>query len=313
MLSRATVLLCLWLLWPDPSQAASSAGPPPRQTRICVRPQAAEQLPDPKSFEVSLDKMPARIVRVLTPDDPQLILLVLDLVGDLGAIEPAKEALAAEIAKLPSSTYVGLLRAQDGMSVLVDPSRDHAAIADAVRKLSISGRPGLLETVEPVERLADAVGRKSQVRLSIVYVTDGSVSDYREDFSNPVINSSDPHDLSRKFPETLIQEKISKIQGLLARRQTPLHIVHISYRSDRLNEAYQNGLGQLAGQMAGTAAFCRSRAEIPDAIQAVFRAMASEYTLFVLLPENPPQMLQLQVTAGATGVVYRQRISVKEK
>ena len=42
--------------------------------------------------------------------------------------------------------------------------------------------------------------RKSPVRVSVLYITDGSIYSYREDYTNPVINESDPHDLSRRFP-----------------------------------------------------------------------------------------------------------------
>ena len=310
------LVICLaaaLLVCPSKAAAPSSSAGPERQIRIPVRVQAGAQAVESKSFEVTLDKTPARIAHVLTPADPQMILLVLDMVGDLGAIEPAKDALVAEIEKLPPDAYVGVLRAQDGLSVLVDPSKDRAAVVDAIRGLTISGRPGLLETLDPMERLADAVGRKSDVRLSVLFVTDSNVADYHEDFSNPVINSSDPHDLSRRFPEALIQEKISKIQGLLAPRQTPLHIIHIAYRADRLSEAYQNGLDQLALQMAGSAAFCRSRADIPDAIQRAFAMLASEYTLIVAAPEHSSGTVQVQVSAGETPLVYRTRLALKER
>jgi hypothetical protein len=89
---------------PAEMAAASSSSGPERQIRIAVRAQAAA-LVDGKSFEVTLDKTRARIAHVLTPADPQMILLVLDMVGDLGAIEPAKDALVAEIEKLPPAVY----------------------------------------------------------------------------------------------------------------------------------------------------------------------------------------------------------------
>lgn len=294
---------------------ARGAGPRPIEgpIRLSVRVQGEAEGPGPKSFEAVVDRNPAQIIRVLTPADPQMILLVLDLSGDLGTIDPAKDALIAEIEKLPPASYIGVLRAQDGLTVLADPSKNRVTATDAIRNLNISGRPGLLETLDPVERLADSIARKAQVRLSVLFVTDGNVADYREDFSNPVINSSDPHDLSRKFPETLIQEKISKFQTLLAPRETPLHIVHIAYRRDRLSEAYQNGLDQLATQMAGSATFCRSPAEIPDAIQKAFRAIESEYVLILAVPQKSTATPQIQISAGDAGLIYRTRMKLKEK
>jgi hypothetical protein len=56
-----------------------------------------------------------------------------------------------------------------------------------------------------------------------------------------VINWSDSRDLSRRFRRA----RAGPDRGLdakLSMRQTPLFIVHLEYRPDRLNEAYQNGL-----------------------------------------------------------------------
>ena len=81
-------------------------------------------------------------------------------------------------------------------------------------------------------------------------MTDSEVRNYREDFTNPVINSSDSRDLSRRFPEGLIRERISRVTTSLSRFQTPISIVHLRYSRDRLDEAYQNGLLQMA-QLTG--------------------------------------------------------------
>lgn len=291
--------------------AACAAGSSPRVARIAVR--ASGEFPDPKSFHATLERSEANIARVLTPADPQMLLIVLDMVGDLATIEPAKEALIAEVEKLGPDTYVGLLRAQDGLSVLVDPTADRTAIVDAIRNLTISGRPGLLEAMEAVERLADSIGRKAQVRVSALHITDSDVREYREDFTNPVINSSDPHDLSRRFPEALIKEKMSKFNNSFAGFETPLHIVHLAYRTDRLNEAYRNGLQQLSADTAGSSTFCRSRAEIGQAIQAAFRSIASESTVLVNVPERLPDTVQVRITAGDTTLVHRSRLKIKEK
>lgn len=251
------------------------------------------------SFKATLDGKPARILDVKTPGDDQIILLVLDVSGDLADFEPAREAIAAELGKLPGSTYVGLLRAQDGLSVLHDPTPDRATITGALAAIPVAGNAGLLDTVEEIGRIADSMSAASPVRVSILYVTDSNVRNYREDFSNPVINSSDSHDLSRKFPEALIQEKISKLEASLAREQTPLFVVHLRYRDDRLNEAYLNGLKRLAETTAGTSAFCRSTAEIPGAIEHAFRTIAAQYSVTVALPERVSPVLQIQITADA--------------
>lgn len=303
-------------LWTASALAFGGAKPaagPARSVRIYARPQSEAEALDPKTFAVAFDKSGGRVSRVLTPADPQLILVVLDLVGDLGAIEPAKSALIEEIEKLPGSTHVALLRSQDGLTVLLDPTKDRGAAANAIHNLTISGRPGLLETLDPVEGIADAIAQKANVRLSILFVTDGNVADYREDFSNPVINSSDPHDLSRQFPEALIREKITKLGGALAARQTPLHIVQIVYRGDRLNEAYQNGLDLVAAQLGGVAAFSRARAEIHEAISRVFRSIVSEYAVIVTPPGRISPAPAVEVTAGDVPLSFRSRIRLQEK
>jgi hypothetical protein len=294
---------------------AGPAPPPPapsKVVRIPLRIDSAAEA-DAKSFQATLDRERARIVGVLTPQDPQMILLVLDLVGDLASIEAAKDAVSAELRKLPESTYVGLLRAQDRVSVLVDPTADRSVVMRAIANLTVSGRPGLLEALEPVERLADSIAQKAQVRVGVLYISDADVRDYREDFTNPVINSSDPHDLSRRFPEALIQEKISKLQTSFAAFRTPLHIVQLTYRGDRVNDAYANGLRQLAESMAGTLGLCRSRAEIPGQIGTAFRAVASEYALLIALPGHAKNIVQVQISAGDLPLMYRARLMVKER
>src|SRR6266850_779220 len=119
-----------------------------------------------KDFTATIDGASARVVQVRCPDDDLVILLVLDLSSsDLTLADPAKETLTADMRKLPPNAFVGLLRAQDG----------------------------LLAPVDTAGHMADAMLEKSAVRVAIRYITDGDVRNYREDFTNPVINSSDSH------------------------------------------------------------------------------------------------------------------------
>ena len=294
----------------------AAAGPP--QSHILPVPFRTDAAVDLKSVELTIDGTRVKTAGVLGPSDPQMLLLVLDLTGDTAQADPAKDAVIDALNRLPESTYVALLRAQDGLRVLVDPTPDRAALASAIRDLPVSGRPGLIEVVDGVQRLADDIGRRSRVRVTVVYVTDSDVTAYREDFTNPVINSSDPHDLSRRFPEQLIQEKISKIDNALAARRSSMHVVHIVLRGDRLNEAYLNGLKRLADDAGGTSTLCRTSSEIPDAISAAFRAASSEYVVFMEQPERGPAKAQLRIVAkdesGAdVPLLYRSRISFREK
>jgi hypothetical protein len=250
-------------------------------------------------FEATLNGRPADIHAQLGPDSDQLILVVLDLTGDPAYVDPARDALKNAIAKLPGNAWVGLLNAEDGLHVMADPAPDRGAAIEGIENLSDSGKPGLLETVQPALSLADDLMRKAPVRVSVLYVTDSNIYNYREDFTNPVINQSDPHDLSRRFPEALIEEKISKLIDATGALEAPLFIVHLHDRSDRLNRAYENGLATLADATGGRTDVCRSVAEIPEAISAAFARMSSAWRVMVTVPPKVRGMTQVRLTARA--------------
>lgn len=62
------------------------------------------------------------------PNDNLVVLLVSDLTGDLARVEALRAALPEALGKLGPRHFVGLLGAQDGLSVLADPTPDRAAI-----------------------------------------------------------------------------------------------------------------------------------------------------------------------------------------
>lgn len=305
MKAGCAFLLLAWTV------AAAPPKPANRTLRVAVwadTPVAA------KDLSAAVAGAESRVVDVKGPDDNLLLVVVLDLAGDLSLAETAKEALAADIEKLPQRTAVAVMRAQDGPKVLTDPGADRAPAVAAVRDLPISGKAGLLDTVETVTNLADSIVVKSGVRVAVLYVTDSDPENYREDFTNPVINSSDTHDLSRRFPEALIQDKISKVAAVLAERQAPLFVVHLRYRSDRLGEAYQNGLKQLAEVTGGSAIFCRSSEEIASAIHRALGLIRSFYSVTVVLPELRAKSFDLRLDAGGKySLTYRTRFVVKER
>jgi hypothetical protein len=249
------------------------------------------------TFEATVNGKPAAINTLQDPLSDQVILLVLDLTGDLAFIDPAEQALTSEIGKLPNNAWVGLLRAQDGLRVLADPAADRQPVFTGIRELSASGKSGLLDTVESALSLADAMMRKSPARVAVLYVTDSDIANYREDYTNPVINQSDPHDLSRRFPEALINEKISKLSDAASTLQPPLFIVHLNYRRDRLNLAYQNGLKTLAETTAGEIEVCRSTAEIPEAVSRIFTRISAAWSLTLTLPPKIQNNAQVRLTA----------------
>jgi hypothetical protein len=270
---------------------------------------------EPKDLSVSLGGAPTRVLSVNGPGDDLLVLLVLDLTEYLELADSARQALVAEVERLPARTRVGLLRSQDGLRVLVDPTHERASVAETIRAVPVSGKAGLLESVETMETIADAILAKANVRVAVLYVTDSDVGNYREDFTNPVINSSDSGDLSRRFPEQIIQERIARVEANLAGRQAPLFIVHLNYRNDRLNEAYQVGLRRLAEITGGAAEFCRSVVEIPNAIQKSFELIASHYSVSLEVPDRSLKSVEIQLGLadgrGGRSLNYRTRFALR--
>lgn len=269
-------------------------------------------------FHVKLEGAGCEVLDVKGPQDDLMLLIVADLAGDLAMAEPAKDALIQRVQDLSPRTYVGLLRAQDGLRVVVDPTPDRVAVSNAIRNLPISGKAGLLDTIDVAGQIADSVLNKTAVRVAILYVSDSDIANYRDDYTNPVINRSDDHDLSRKFSDQLVQEKVSKLAVTLSAQQTPVFIVHLNIRADRLSEAYQNGLKRLADTTAGSAIFCRSSSEVAGAIARSFDLITSHYSLTLAVPEKLRRSVQVQLTAagpegGLHGLNYRTRMLLRAR
>jgi len=301
------VLLAVSALTTLKAQTASVSIPAWIETKDC---------PLPPKFEATLNGRPVPITAQLGPTSDQVILVVLDLTGDLSLVEAAKQAVAAEISKLPRNAWVGLLRTQDGLHVLADPNADRQPLIDAVRSVSTSNEPDLLETVLSALSLADGIMRKSPVRVAVLYITDGSIYSYQQDYSNPVINESDPHDLSRRFPEALINDKISKLVEDSSSLEAPLFIVHLNYRRDRLNVAYQNGLETLADATGGRSDVCRSVAEIPEAISSMMARISSAWRLTLAVSSKIHYNIQIRLSApcpeGYVRISWRAHFRPKE-
>jgi hypothetical protein len=297
---------------------AAAAGPGTRVSQIRVSAWADSKTAeagelDPKAFSVKLDGSPAPVLATLGPSSELMLILALDFTGDLNLVEIAKQAAIDSIQSLPTATTVALLHAQDGMRVILDPTTDREALAKAIRELPVSGKAGFLGAVEDASRIADRIVSKSRIRAAVIFLTDSSIYNFREDYTNPVINRSDSHDMSRRFPEGLINEEISTLGTKLAPLQAPLFITHLAYRTDRLEQAYQSGQLQLAAATGGSAVFCASSAEIPDAVAATFANAASHYLLDVRVPENAPRTLRVEIENGGRTLNYRTRLSLPSK
>lgn len=264
-------------------------------------------------WQASIEGRAARVVRARGPEDPLLLLLVADLTGDLTLVDPAREALIELVGELNRDSWVALLRAQDGLQTLVDPTGERPPVIGALREMQITGRAGLLEAVEPAAALASGILRKSPLRLGILFITDSNIYNYREDYTNPVINYSDTRDLSRRFPEALIREKTAKLARSLAGAEVPLFIVHLAFLRDRMNEAYQTGLRQLAEATGGEASVCRSPAEIPASIREAFGRISNHWAIDVELPQGVPKEFNLTLSAGGAPVRHRAKFVSQRK
>ena len=317
MRSVAMTILAAWpLLAASPTKA-----PPVHQSAYWWVPLWVDPA-DPNvaatNLSAFINNQPVPIAKLLRPDSDLMILMVLDLTGDLALVQPAKESLVAELAKLPPNVWVGLLHAQGGLTVLADPTGDHAAVSTFIQSLPISGKSGLWDTVEQVETLADDLLHKADVRVAVLYITDSDVTNYSEDLTNPVINSSDPHDLSRKFPDSLIRERASRLERQLSHTSAPLFVLHLQYRPSGLNQSYQSALGSLAEGTAGFAAFCRSSGGIPQEIANMFSYIRSSYFLKLGLRPRSSPALQLRLEwknedQPEPHLAYRARILIKQR
>jgi len=266
-----------------------------------------------ETIRATLSGTQARVLELHGPEDGMVLVIVLDLVGDLALVDTAKQALATALQDLPENIPVALMRAQEGLRVILDPTVDRGKAAESVLSLIVSGKAGLLDTVETAARLGDSILAKANVRVGILYITDSNVYNYRQDFANPVINYSDAHDLSRRFPDVLVREKISKVVAKLTGYQTPVFVVHLDYSSEKLNEAYQNGLMQIATATGGASTICRSIPEISEAIPKMVRTMAALYSLTLELPRQLPKSVQVQLESPDRTLTYRTRFELKER
>jgi hypothetical protein len=240
------------------------------------------------------------------PEDELMLLVVLDLTDDLAAVEQARKALIARLEMLPPRDFVGVLQAQNGLRVVTEPTPDRIAAASAISSHTVGGRAGLLETIETAARIGTSVISSSGVRLAVLYLTDSDIGNYREAFTNPVVNSSDNGDLSRRFSDVLVRERIATIATKLADTRAPIFISQLTYRTDPLNVAYQTGLIALAGATGGSATISRSVAEIPSAIDELLDRIVGHYSLKLAVPESHKKKINVTLrTQPGNSLTYR--------
>jgi hypothetical protein len=262
-------------------------------------------------FKVQLGDEPAAVTSVVAPQGDLILLVVMDVIGDLGRIDTARQALVQQLEELGARQYVSVLQAQDGLQVVQDPTRDRKRLREAILNLPVAGSPGLMGAVEQATAIGDSMLRKSDVRVAVLFITDGSIYRYRGDYTSPVINPSDNSDLSRRFRDRLIQEKISTIVSSLSTSVTPLFFLHLESHTDPLNAVYENGIQQFSQATAGEAIFCRSLAEIPTQLVQLIDRIRNLYTLTVRASAPPGRRLRLAVEhADSPGLIHRDHLEI---
>jgi hypothetical protein len=238
------------------------------------------------------------------PADDLMLLLVLDLTDDLALVEQARTAILERIEKLPPNHLVGVLSAQNGLRVLAEPTADHEKIAAAIHSQQVGGRAGLLETIEEAAQIGSSILAKSGVRVAILYITDSDINNYREAFDNPTVNRSDQGDVSRRM-DSLVRERMARVEGTLAKEQAPVFITHLSYRNDQLNVAYQTGLIGLTATTGGNALIARSNAEVPEYVNSTLDHILGHYSVKLALHNPALKKADVALESEAGELDYR--------
>jgi hypothetical protein len=254
-----------------------------------------------QSFKVFMEDKEAPVKSFQGPESATVLLVVFDTVVDLARVDEARSALTEAFAGLKESYWIGLLNAQNGLSVIQEPTADRQVLAEKIQAVPVSGKAGLLDTLEPVSRMATGVLQKAGVRVSVLYVTDSGIANYQADYLNPVINASDAGDLSRRFSDRAVQERVSRLAEALAEYTVPLFVLHLAHRGDVMNLAYQGGLERIAADSGGAAIFCRTPDEIKPSLTGLLERIKSEYVLTVDLPNVKRQTAKVRVEAKDAG------------
>ena len=266
----------------------------------------------PDQWKAWVAGRPAEILDVRQPGDPLILLLVMDTVGDLNRVEAARRSLRETLGSMPPEWRVALLRAMDGPAVIVEPTGDGETLMEEIHGLAISGFPGLLDAVGPVAGIADSIMAGSCVRVAALFITDGAIESYRGDFTSTVVNQSDNRDLSRRFNDQIIQERINSLAGSLQNYAAPLFFVHLQERTAPEERAYQNGIQEFARVSGGQAYFARNLADVQTVIGRALDRIAGQYVVRVATPAESasPVNVRLEPRVGQPSLTYRQSASV---
>lgn len=238
------------------------------------------------------------VLEVQVPGDPLILMIVMDTVGDLSRIDEARAAISSRIEGMSPEWRVALMQAQDGLVVAEDPTDDKAALVETLEALPNSGVPGLLNAIAPAASTAQSVLAQAHVRVAVLFVTDGSIEDYRGDYSAEVVNPSDRGDLSRRFRDRVIQERVSTLAASLSGYGAPLFFIHLNESEDELDVAYQNGIRRFADETAGEAYFVRSVSDVKAAVDQAWERIADHYSVHLEQPAGAGKAFQVRLESN---------------
>ena len=272
-----------------------------------------------QAFKIFIEEKETPVKSFQTPKSSTILLVVFDTVADLERVDRARAALTEAIPSLGQNYWIGLLKSQDGLSVLQEPTADRALVKEKIQTIPVSGKAGLLDTLEQVSALAAGMMQKANVRVTVLYVTDSAIGNYRADYLNPVVNSSDSGDLSRRFSDRAVQEQMSRQAAALGKFTAPIFILHLSYRTDSMNLAYQSGLEKIAATTGGLTLFSRTSDDIASLLNTLLTRIQSSYVIGVEQPAVKRNTVKLRIEAKkADGqspgkITHRDQISLPKK
>lgn len=259
------------------------------------------------ALEIELGGEPVVVRALDTPDTSLIVLIVMDTVRFPDRTDAAREAILTKLAGFErKKSFVGILTAQDGLTVRQDPTRNRRRLRERLAGIEVRGVPGLLDVVEQASRIADRTLAAAPVRVATLFITDSGVEDYRGDYTIPVVNPSDRRDLSRRFRDQLIQARVRAIVDTLETAQAPLFFLHLARQRDSLNEVYQNGIAEFAARTGGQALFAQGLQEIPDLVGRLLDSIATHSVLH--LETDCEGLRKLQVRAPGTITKHRDRV-----
>ena len=247
-------------------------------------------------FQINHGKLRVEPTSLRSPNSPTLLFVAFDTVGEIANIMEARTALIHEIQGLGNQYWVGLISANEPITIAQEPTPARELLSEKIGQLSQIGKAGLLDTLLPVADLATSVLLKTDVRVAVIFITDSDIGNYKTDYLNAPVNASDSRDLSRRFAGRALQEKITRMSKAISKFQVPIIVVHIAPGEDPLNRAYQNGLKQLAEIGGGKCLLSKSMGDISSTLHEAFEWAQSFYLLGFRLTAAKGHFADIEIT-----------------